>query len=362
MTTLHFDPRDEGLLTDPYPTYRRLRDEDPLHPARIGPSDVWVLSHFEDVARVLQDRSALTQPPGGHPPEVFGDGPAARMWRNSMSSADPDAHRRLRRLVGKVFSPKTMKEQRRHIERIVDEALAALVPRREMEVMDEFAKAVPVQVICGMLGIPPADWDLVTSWTPDMIRMFAPDANDTDEIRLCQQACQNFFDYFGSVIDDRRKRPGDDVLSELVAVREAGEGLTDDELIVTARSLLTAGFETTMALIGNGVLAMLQFPGEMERLAADDRLLTNAIEEFLRWEAPVHTQIRHPTVASPWVQARGLTTATAPTADEHHVVGVAVRVGGDLKSARAGEGEGLVARVDGLGRRAGHRDAHVGRR
>ena len=295
MTGLRFDPHDEALLDDPHPTYRRLRDEDPLHRAPIGPNGVWVLSRFDDIKKVLQDRTALTQPPGGQPPAVFGDGPAARMWRSSMSLADPSAHRRLRRLVSKVFSPSTMKEQRARIEQIVDDALAAVSSRRQMEVMDEFAKVVPGQVICGMLGIPPSDWEMLMSWTPDLIRMFAPDANDVDEIRLLQEACQNFFDYLGDVIDQRSIRSGDDVLSGLIAVREAGDRLSRDELIVTARSLITAGFETTMSAIGNGVLALLEFPDEMERLAADEQLLPNAIEEFLRWEAPVQSQIRHPT-------------------------------------------------------------------
>ena len=163
-----------------------------------------------------------------------------------MTMADPVAHRRL---IGKVFSPSTMKEQRGRVERIVGDALTR---RREMEVMGEFAKVVPVQVICGMLGVPHADWDLLTSWTPDMFRMFAPDANDAEEIRLCQQTCQNFFGYFGSVIDDRQH--GKDSVADPVPTRDGAAG------------------------------------------GADDRLFPSAIEEFLRWKAPVHTQIRHPTV------------------------------------------------------------------
>jgi len=150
-----------------------------------------------------------------------------------------------------------------------------------------------MRVICGLLGIPDTDWEMLMDWTPDFLRMFVPDANDPEGIELCHQACANFIDYLGRLVDRHKESPTDNLTSYLVAVEEAGDRLSRDELIATLRGLLTAGFETTMGLIGSMVLGLLQNPGQIALLRANPDLMPNAVEEFLRWEAPLHAHYRY---------------------------------------------------------------------
>ena len=155
------------------------------------------------------------------------------------------------------------------VQQIVTEALDDVEPRGEMEVMSEFAMVVPMRVICGLLGIPDTDWEMLMDWTPDFLRMFVPDANDPEGIELCHQACANFIDYLGRLVIDTRESPTDNLTSYLVAWR-AGDRLSRDEcLIATLRGVLTAGFETPWGLIGSMVLGLLQNPEQIALLRAN---------------------------------------------------------------------------------------------
>ncbi len=288
-----YDPSDQGFLADPYPVYEKLRSQCPVGHALLGKGSARVVSRFADAATVLGSPASRMRPPGGEVPAVLRGGPAARMWAHSISMSDPPDHTRLRRLLSPAFTPRATEKYRPVVERIVTEALDAVEPRGEMEVMSEFAMVVPMRVICGLLGIPDEDWEMLMEWTPDFLRMFIPDANDAEGIARCHRACANFIDYLGALVDRHRQSPTDNLTSRLVAVEDASDRLSRDELIATLRGLLTAGFETTMGLIGSMVLGLLQNPDQMAALRANPELMPNAVEEFLRWEAPVHAHYRY---------------------------------------------------------------------
>ena len=288
-----YDPTDPGFLADPYPVYRRLREQCPVGRAALGDGGARVVSRFRDAASVLGSPASRMRPAGGEVPEAIRGGPAARMWAHSISMSDPPDHTRLRRLLSPAFTPRATARFRPVVEQIVTETLDAVAPRGEMEVMSEFAMVVPMRVICGLLGIPDTDWDLLMEWTPDLLRMFVPDANDEEGIELCHRACANFIEYLGALVDRHRDSPTGNLTSHLVALEEAGDRLSRDELIATLRGLITAGFETTMGLIGSMVLGLLQNPDQMALLRSSPELVPNAVEEFLRWESPVHAHYRY---------------------------------------------------------------------
>jgi hypothetical protein len=288
-----YDPTDPDLLADPYPIYEQLRQQCPVGDAVLGRDGARVVSRFPDAAWVLGSPASRMRPPGGEVPEAIRGGPAARMWAHSISMSDPPDHTRLRRLLSPAFTPRATARYRPLVEQTVTEALDAVEPRGEMEVMAEFAMVVPMRVICRLLGIPDADWEMLMEWTPDFLRMFVPDANDEEGIELCHRACANFIEYLGALVDRHRESPTDNLTSHLVALEEAGDRLSRDELIATLRGLLTAGFETTMGLIGSMVLGLLQNPDQMAMLRSSPELIPNAVEEFLRWEAPLHAHYRY---------------------------------------------------------------------
>ena len=292
-TEMVYDPTDPDLLDDPYPVYERLRRQCPVGHASLGDGGARVVSRFGDAASILASPASRMKPPGGEIPKALQGGPAARMWANSISMSDPPDHTRLRRLLSPAFTPRATEGYRPMVERVVTEALDAVQPQGEMEVMSEFAMVVPMRVICGLLGIPDEDWQMLMDWTPDLLRMFVPDANDEEGIELCHRSCANFIEYLGGLVDRHRESPTDNLTSRLVALEEAGDRLSRDELIATLRGLLTAGFETTMGLIGSMVLGLLQNPEQMALLRASPQLVPNAVEEFLRWEAPLHAHYRY---------------------------------------------------------------------
>jgi cytochrome P450 len=293
MSPVTFDIRDPEFLTSPYTTYAELREHDPVHRTTIGYEDVWIVSRYEDVYGLFRSPLARMRPPDLESPPALSDGPASRMWRGTMSMMDPPDHERLRRFVSKAFTRRRAQEIRSRIQEIVNEALDEAADRGELEVMSEFALVVPMRVICGMLGIPEHDWDMLSSWTPDFLRMFVPSANTEEEMERCHRACQNFIDYFSTLVEHRRSEPAEDITSALVHAEEGTDRLSHDELVSTLRGLLTAGFETTMSTIGGAVFCLIKQPDQLDKLLAQPELIEGAVEEFLRWESPVQMQIRY---------------------------------------------------------------------
>jgi cytochrome P450 len=285
-----FNPMDPEFLADPYPTYRRLRTEDPVHQSPLG---FWVLTRYEDVAAVLRDARFIKEPLAALVAARFGNA-VPRGVGLSMLDRDPPDHTRLRSLVSKAFTPRVVEGLRPRIQQIVDGLVARAEAAGSMDLIEEFAYPIPVNVICEMMGVPVEDHERFKGWSLDIARgldsIWLPP--DSEIPRRSAAARHAISDYFRELIGQRRASPRGDLLSALIAAEEAGDKLNEEELLATCILILIAGHETTVNLIGNGVLALLRNPEELRRLRTTPGLITTAVEELLRYDGPVQRTAR----------------------------------------------------------------------
>jgi cytochrome P450 len=284
MGEVSFNPMDPEFIADPYPTYHRLRTEDPVH---LSPLGFWVLTRYEDVVSALRDPRLAKEAIAAFVAARFGvDVPPGIGL--SMLDRDPPDHTRLRGLVSKAFTPRVVEGLRPHIQQIVDGLLDAVVDAKAMDLVEEFAYPLPVIVICEMLGVPVEDRERFKGWGVDIARgldaiMLPPDSEVARRSMTSRRALAN---YFRELIAERRAAPRGDLLSALIAAEEAGDKLSEDELLSTCVLLLVAGHETTVNLIGNGTLALLRNPRQLRRLRENPALIASAVEELLRYDGP----------------------------------------------------------------------------
>jgi cytochrome P450 len=291
MGDVHFNPMDPGFIADPYPTYHALRATDPVHQSPLG---FWVLTRYEDVATVLRDPRFAKEAIAAFVAARFGVVPPGMGL--SMLDRDPPDHTRLRGLVSKAFTPRVVEALRPRIQQIVDGLLDRLEGATSMDLIADFAYPLPVIVICEMLGVPVEDRDRFKEWGLDIARgldaiWLPPDSEVTRRAMASRTALTG---YFRGLIAERRARPRGDLLSALIAAEEAGDTLTESELLATCILLLVAGHETTVNLIGNGTLALLRHPAELRRLREQPGLIGSAVEELLRYDGPVQRTARVP--------------------------------------------------------------------
>jgi pimeloyl-[acyl-carrier protein] synthase len=285
-----FHPMDPEFLADPYPTYHRLRDEDPVHHS---PLDFWVLTRYDDVATVLRDPRFIKEPLVSMVAARFGVSVPPGVGL-SMLDRDPPDHTRLRSLVSKAFTPRVVEGLRPRIQTIVDDLITRAEAVGTMELIEEFAYPIPVNVICEMLGVPVEDHERFKGWSLDIARgldsVWLPPESEIP--KRSGAARHAIGDYMRGLIAERRASPRGDLLSALISAEEAGDKLSEDELIATCILLLIAGHETTVNLIGNGTLALLRHPEELRRLRETPGLITSAVEEVLRYDGPVQRTAR----------------------------------------------------------------------
>lgn len=280
------DPLDPAFRADPHPFLARLRASEPVNRTPLG---IWRLTRHADVERLLRDvPTGVRMADGGtlRPSPVTG-GPS-----EFMLSQDPPNHTRLRRLVSSAFTPNAVARMREHVQEIVDRQLARVLPEGRMDVIADLALPVPSTVICEMMNVPLADRDRFTDWTADathLLAVFSP----PDVIERGVAAVTGLREYFEALIAERRTRLGDDLLSELIRAEEAGDRLSTSELVAQSIGLLIAGFETTIGLIGNGVLALLRHPDQLALLRARPELIVGAVEECLRFDGPILLTARY---------------------------------------------------------------------
>jgi cytochrome P450 len=292
MADIQFNPMAPEFVADPYPTYHRLRAEDPVHHSALG---FWVLTRYADVIAMLRDPRLVKEPIAAFVAARFGMAVPPGLGL-SMLDRDPPDHTRLRGLVSKAFTPKALEALRPHIRQIVDGLLAKVEGKGEMDLIEEFAYPLPVRVICEMLGVPVADHERFKGWGLDIARgldaiMLPPDSEVARRSMAGRPAQAG---YIPQLIAEPRAAPRDDMLSALIAAEEAGDKLNEDELLATCLLLLVAGHETTVNLIGNGSLALLRHPAELRRLRENPGLIGSAVEELLRYDGPVQRTARIP--------------------------------------------------------------------
>jgi len=284
------DPSDPTYLDNPYPIYRRLREE---HPVSLTPDGVWRLTRYDDCLRMLRLTSAgMRRTDGTLPGQSLEEANDAR--GQFMLLTDPPKHTRLRKLVSQAFTPRAIAAWRPRIEAVTDELLDRVIDRGEMDLIADLALPVPSTLICEMLGVPVSDRDTFTEWTADathgliLRRGYAP----PELVERVERARIALAGYFLQLIQERRGNLSDDLLSVLIAAEEQGDRLSSEELLIQSIGLLIAGFETTIGLIGNGLTTLIRNPDQLERLRAEPHLIESAVEECLRYSGPITWTIR----------------------------------------------------------------------
>lgn len=278
---LEIDWDDPSFRDDPHPLIRELRARAPVGRT---PDGSWRLLRYDDVVRLLKDvpsgvRLSDGSLPGRDRPGGF------------MLLQDPPHHTRLRKLVSRAFTPRAVESMRPRIQRITDELIDRVAERGTLDVIRDLALPVPATVICEMLGVPVADRDTFTRWTSRATHLLVGEL-EPERLAESSAAAGALAEYFRELIQERRGRLGEDLLSALIRAEEEGDRLSPEELLVQAIGLLIAGFETTIGLIGNGVRALLLHPGELAKLRADPGLVASAVEECLRFDGPIPATVR----------------------------------------------------------------------
>jgi cytochrome P450 len=286
-----FDPLTPEFHANPYPFYRRLRETDPVHLSQLG---LWVLTRYDDCVASLRDPRFGRDGFEAILAAQYGEESETGRLPRSMLFRDPPDHTRLRALVNRAFTPRVIEGMRGQIQSVVDRLLDAVARRGHMDVIADLAYPLPVTVICDMLGVPVGDHEQIKDWSSDIIRSLDAIGIPSDDaiVERGRVGRRGIADYFRTLLPERRRHPRADLLSSLIAVEEQGDRLTEGELLATCVLLFIAGHETTVNLIGNGLLALLQHPTELERLRAEPGLIGSAVEELLRFDSPVQRTAR----------------------------------------------------------------------
>jgi hypothetical protein len=282
-----FNPLSPEFIRNPYPHYERLRRVEPVH---ITPHGMYLVSRHADVSLVLRDKrfgkDFVDRSVRRYGPRIMEE-PIFRSMSHWMLQQDPPDHTRLRGLVVKAFTARRVEDMRPRIQEIVDQTLDRVIPRGQMDLIEDFAFRLPVTIICDMLGIPEEHRETFYVGSRDGGRILDPVPLTPAEIAQGNAGNVMAQMYFQQLFELRRRQPGDDLTTQLVQAEEDGSKLSNEELTANIILLFGAGHETTVNLIGNGLLALHRNPDQLALLKARPELVTNAIEEFLRYDSSV---------------------------------------------------------------------------
>jgi cytochrome P450 len=274
---------DPAVLADPHPLLAELRESGPVH--RIDGSTgvpVWMVTRYDDVLAALSDPRLSNDP---HHASALTEVLRGDFLSRSMIGTDPPEHTRLRRLVSKAFTARRVEGLRPRVQEITDALLDRITPRGSADLVADFGLPLPITVIGELLGVPETDRDRFREWTDEMLdRPFDPGS----DLALVTAARERMHGYLADLVAAKRARPADDLLTDLVEATDEGERLDTQELLAMTFLLLIAGYVTTVSLIGNGTLALLRHPEQLDRLRADLSLVPQAVEELLRFDGPVN--------------------------------------------------------------------------
>lgn len=284
---------------DPFPLYRELQDEVPVHVSGFGGA---LLSRYDDCRALLRDNRFGSG--DGMPDSSFGGGNspelASRQKRQakrieegslSMLGLDPPSHTRQRSLVSRAFTPRMIERLKPRITELVEGCLDELADAGTGDLMEFVSKPLPVSVISDLLGVPGTDWPEIRDRVTELVAVLEPNAT-LAQLETSEAANEVLFDYFRRLIADRRSHPGDDLVSGLIAAADGDDRLTENEILAVAVLLFAAGAETTTNLIGNGANQLLSHPDAMSRLWAEPGLAAAMVEEVLRFDSPVQLDAR----------------------------------------------------------------------
>lgn len=290
-----FDPASRA---NPYPIFHRLREHAPIYH---GPGGVWILTRYADITAVLRDpQFGYKEPRALRTRELLVQKDHAGLLTddtgrsvNSFLTQNPPEHTRLRKFVSPAFTARSVARLAQGVTEHADGLLDAVLDAGEADLVESFTYPLPFSMICGLLGIPAADRGMVQRWSHTITRGLDPDfLLSQDMISDRVYAMLDIAAYFRELAAERRRRPGEDLLSTLVAIEDDGDALTSAEVFSTCIMLLIAGHESTASLIAGGILALLEHPDQLARLYAEPDLVAGAVEELLRYDPPVQTVFR----------------------------------------------------------------------
>jgi len=286
---MHDDLLAADAIADPYRYFGELRAEDPVHwNERWGG---WILTRYDDIVKIYKDPRVSSDRVSYLskklcPAERETLAPSLSILSDWIVFVDPPKHTRLRQLVSKAFGLRRIAELRPRVERLVDTLLEPIVGVGDFDLIADFAYPLPVTVIAELIGVPHEDNDLLNRWSKEIALVIVSALDVDDRHSRSQQALLEFSDYLREVLERRRIVPGDDLISTLIAAKEDGVQLSDEEIIAACSMILFAGHETTTNLIANGVLALLRNPDQLTKLNHDPSLIPSAVEECLRFDCP----------------------------------------------------------------------------
>lgn len=286
-----YDVNEPTFVQWPYPVLDELREATPIFFDER--SQQWVLTRFSDVHETLRDRRLGRAYTHRYTHAELGRPEPDTRWsrfheheRWSLLNIEPPDHTRLRRLVTKVFTPRAVDAMRPMIERIAVELFDSCAERGSFDLIADYAQPYSVAVICSMLGVPRADTQRLLDWSHAIVKMY--ELNTPDEAKAAaDRAAGEFIEYTRSLIADKRRSPDGSLISELVAVEDQGDTLTEAEIISTAMVLLEAGHEATVNSLANGMRAMMLHPAEWRRVTGGEVTPRTAVEDMIRWDAPL---------------------------------------------------------------------------
>ncbi|MGA7379870.1 MAG: cytochrome P450 [Terriglobales bacterium] len=274
------------VLADPYPLYRRLREEDPVHWDPF--LHAWVVTRYSDVMQVLSSFSADRTPT---PKQLNSMGlgdltPIAQVMVQQMLFMDAPAHTRLRGLCAEAFTPHRVEALRSHIQEIANRLLDQVQDAGRMEVIADFAAPLPAIVTAEMLGVPTSDHQQLKSWSADFAEMLGNFQHNPNRVMQVRRSLEGMLEYFRSTINELRKKPRPGLINSLLTAEVQGDRLSEEEVIANSILTMVGGQETTTNLIGNGMVTLLRNPQEANRLRQDRSIIGPAVEELLRYESP----------------------------------------------------------------------------
>jgi cytochrome P450 len=277
-----------AFKADPYTFYAQLRARAPVHRMRLPTRETgWLITRYDDVVKVLKDERLVKDPLRALTPAQI----ARQRWfrkvfkalKRNMLDADPPDHTRLRALVSKAFTPGLVEQMRERIQQLTDDLLDAVQDRGRMDLIHDYAQPLPTTIIAELLGVPVQDRHRFHRWSNSLLSA----AVSTWGLVKAIPGGWALMRYIRKIIQKRRSNPQDDLISALIRVEQAADSLSEDELMAMVFLLLVAGHETTVNLIGNGMLALLEHPEQWEKLRRDPALIRPAVEELLRYTSPV---------------------------------------------------------------------------
>lgn len=282
------EPVEGTQQEDPYSGFKELRETQPVN---LTPDGGWRLTRYEDIQYLLRKASAGMRQTDGLIPGQGQEVPGSGLF---MLLQDPPTHTRLRKLVKKAFTPRAIEAWRPRVHAITHDLLDRVAERGEMDLIADLARPVPATLICELLGVPVEDQDDFTQWTADATHGLVTVRGLGDEAmeKRVEAASGSLIAYFNQLIETRRSKPSEDLLSVLIAAEEDGDKLDPLELLSQSIGLLIAGFETTIGLIGNGLTTLIRHPNELAKLRAHPELIVSAVEECLRYSGPIVATVR----------------------------------------------------------------------